>query len=201
MGATALIVTDLDSDFVAGGPMAASDSVAVSQALVAEVRRARSAGPERHTGAPPGIRYGVVIVVVEGDLWGTRSPFPSGCPYPAHGEGPAFRRLLAGVEPAGDCPYVWEVCPTCGGDPLAAAFDGKGQLVTLEAMVTTAGIVAAHVVGLSIEHGGLPLAAALSSRLAVTVLAGRSTFLDPAGARQRIDELQTTGVRVDWERP
>jgi hypothetical protein len=200
-GGAALIVTDLHTDFVADGPMAASDSVTASQRLVAEVRLARAALNQRDTGPPPTVSYRAVIVVVEGDLWGTRLALPSGCPHPPHGEGPAFRRLLPGVEVGVDCPYVWEACPACGGDPLAASFDGKGQLVSLDTMITTLGIVAAHIVGLSLEHGGLPLAAALSPRVGVTVLAGRSTFLNPAVARQRIDMLEGKGVCVDWERP
>jgi hypothetical protein len=188
----ALIVTDLHTDFVAGGPLAvpgADDAAVGLSALVAETRRPTGIAGVRRT----------AIVVVEGiPSWRADKAGGGSGPYPPHGLARAEQGLLASVEPGVDCPYAWASCPAAGADPLGAGFDAMGQFVGLGQILERIAPSAISVAGLGLEHGGLAVAEALAGRADVTVLAGRSSFLDLDGARPRLDRLADRGVKIDW---
>lgn len=198
-GRPSLLVTNLDTDFVVGGPLAHPGADAAAPALVAEVAQQMQARDPH--GDPAAATYSRVTVLVEGALFGPRQEPPPWCPLPSHGAGAGFRRLLAGVPHSVECPMVWEACPACGGDPLAASFNGKDHQVTLRRLLEYSQRGPVHLAGLGLDHGGLEVAEALAGQFAITVFAGRSTFLDPEASRRRLVALEAAGATVDWAVP
>jgi hypothetical protein len=202
-GGALLLITDLHHDFVGCGPMAAARSDEVASGLAAVVRRdrpgRRSADGEGVAGTAPD-DYRLVSVCVEGQQWGKHVPCPLGSGWPPHSSDEALGALAEGLALSENEVHVWTSCPGAGARPLDAEAIGHDQGFSLERALAYARPDVVHVAGLSVDHAGLAVAAAVArAHLApqVTVLLAASTILRPEVAEARLADLSSAGVTID----